>query len=205
MIMNNEAIFSRIISQGYWLNHVCGTGSTMLNTTNIREQLPQVLKELQCNSLLDAPCGDHSWMSTIEWPQGFVYIGADVVSDMIVTCQQRWPDKDFRHLDIINDPLPQADVMLCRDCFIHFPWRDIRRALENIVASDIKYLATTCYISGEQQDIEMGQCHHINLKDQPSCFPEPQYAILDQGHQTLEHYIMFWDQQQLKTVLENWK
>lgn len=200
-----EQIFTDIVTRHRWRDHVCGTGSLLKNTENLRAQLPVILSELGCQSLLDAPCGDYSWMSHIVWPEGFRYIGADIVASMIDRLKTKWPDRDFRHLDIIKDPLPGADIMLCRDCLIHLPWADIRRVIQNVVDSDIQYLATTSYTRGEQNDIVIGGCHHINLCARPACFPEPLHAILDQGHQALEHHIMIWSRDQLKTVLENWQ
>jgi hypothetical protein len=202
---DTEKIFTDIIQQHRWLDHICGTGSTMTNTENVRKYLPEVMAKLGCISLLDAPCGDYSWMSQVKWPEGFQYIGADIVAPMIDRLKTQWPDRDFRHINIITDPLPKMDVMLCRDCLIHLPWADIRRVIQNVVDSGIGYLAATSYLHGEQNDISMGGCHHINLRANPACFPDPLYAILDQGHQILEHHIMFWSRDQLITALENWQ
>lgn len=202
---SNEIIFDRIINSGYWRDHPCGTGSLLENTENLRSQLPDVMRELGCVSLLDAPCGDYSWMSTVIWPQGFTYIGADVVSGMVQRLRQQWPAVDFRHLDITVDTLPQVDIMLCRDCLIHFPWQAIRQTVANVVRSGIGFLATTSYTPGEQNDIDMGGCHHISLRQSPACFPEPLYAILDQGHQTRQHHIMVWSREQLQQALDTWK
>jgi hypothetical protein len=204
-VKDNEKVFDDIIRNRRWSDHPCGTGSLMSSTEKLREELPRVIAELECQSMLDAPCGDYSWMSQITWPEGFQYIGSDIVSDMITRLQEQWPERDFRHMDIINDPLPQVDIMLCRDCLIHFPWADIRRTVENVVRSGIRYLATTSYPRGENHDISMGHCHHINLLAEPACFPEPLYAILDQGVQTREHYIMIWSREQLQTALELWR
>jgi len=203
--LSAEETFSRIIKQRFWRDHPCGSGSLLQNTQNLRDELPIVVQQLACQSLLDAPCGDYSWMSTVTWPEGFQYIGADIVSDMIDQLKSRWPDRDFRHLNIIHDPLPKVDIMLCRDCLIHFPWQAIRETIENFVRSGIQYLATTSYTVGQQEDIEMGGCHHINLCARPACFPPPLHAILDQGNPGREHHVMIWDREQLITVLENWK
>ena len=202
---DNEKIFGDIIRNRRWADHPCGTGSLDKNTENLRQQLPLIIQQLGCRTMLDAPCGNYSWMSLVEWPNDFTYIGADIVSEMIEDLCQRWPDRDFRHIDIINDPLPKVDIMLCRDCLIHFPWADIRRVVQNIIDSGIRYLATTSYTIAENHDIPMGHCHHINLQAAPACFPAPIHAILDQGNITREHYIMIWSREQLQSALELWR
>lgn len=207
--LETEKVFTDIVihrrGPGTWFGHTCGTGSRMENTQNIREQLPAALEHLGCTSMLDAPCGDYSWMSTITWPEDFGYIGADIVEQMINTLKSQWPTVDFRHLDIIHDPLPAADVMFCRDCLVHLPWADIKKVIENVVASDIKYLATTSFLHGDQEEITTGRHRPINLQQAPSNFPEPVYAIEDQDAPELGKHMMFWSKSQLTAALEQWQ
>jgi hypothetical protein len=43
-------------------------------------------------------------------------------------------------LDLVRDPLPRADAVLCRDCLIHLSLEEGRRAPENIRRSGAAYL-----------------------------------------------------------------
>lgn len=207
--LETQRVFTDIVihrrGSATWHNHTCGTGSLMENTQNLRDHLPGVLAELGCTSMLDAPCGDYSWMSTITWPEGFRYIGGDIVLEMIENIKTQWPEQDFQHLDIIHDPLPIADIMLCRDCLVHLPWPDVKKVIENVVSAGIKYLATTSFLHGNQQEIVTGKHRPINLQQAPANFPEPLHAIWDQDDPLLGKHLMFWSRDQLVSALEHWQ
>ena len=44
----------------------CGKGSTIENTAEIREALPNIIKEFNIQKINDAGCGDFNWIKTIE-------------------------------------------------------------------------------------------------------------------------------------------
>jgi len=74
-------------------------------------------------------------------------------------------------IDITNDPLPEADLWLCRDCFIHFSNKDIFNTLINYLNADITYLLTTTYPNTRKnKDIHTGDFHPINLEFPPFNF-----------------------------------
>ena len=60
-----------------------GPGSTLANTRNIRKELPDLIEELSCSSMLDAPCGDYNWINLSKQKEDFSYIGGDIVKDFI--------------------------------------------------------------------------------------------------------------------------
>ena len=161
-----------------------GPGSTLDGTAQLRRRLPELLREIGTRTLLDAPCGDYRWMREVELP-GLSYIGADVVPGLIADNQARYgaPAKRFLVLDIIKDPLPAADVILCRDCLVHFSDRRIRAAVKNFRRSGATYLLTTTFPDhGASQSIISGQWQPLNLERPPFNFPAPLRTI----HEGLE-------------------
>jgi hypothetical protein len=178
-----EAIFSDIYENNLWENSesVSGRGSTLARTTVIRRELPALLKELGAKSLLDAPCGDFNWMRKTDLGE-VRYIGADVVSSLISRNLRLYGSKGrtFLTLDLTADSLPAVDVILCRDCFIHFSFRDIRAALLNFKQSNAKFLfATTHTLVQAHRDIATGAGRNCNLQLPPFNFPEPLKIILE--------------------------
>ena len=108
--------------------------------------------------MLDLPCGDFKWMNTINL-QVTKYMGADIVLELIESNRQKYENKNrkFQVLDIIEDPLPQADLLLCRDCFVHLSNKNILKALANIRKCRIKYLLTSTFTACEEnEDITSG-------------------------------------------------
>ncbi len=61
------------------------------------------------------------------------YVGADIVPDIIRMNQRKYGNhiRQFRILDITKDELPRSDIILCRDCLVHFPFKKIVAALRN--------------------------------------------------------------------------
>jgi SAM-dependent methyltransferase len=174
-----KEIFETIIKNRYWQDAVCGTGSTLKFTEPLRQNLKGFLEQHKLTSMLDAPCGDYSWMSVTELPQNFKYIGADIVQDLVTANQVNYPNVEFHQLDICQDLLPDVDVLFCRDCLIHFSFQDINRALANIVRSNIKYIMLTNYPDYEVTDIETGNFHKTNFTTDPVNLGLPIDSIFD--------------------------
>jgi hypothetical protein len=130
-------------------------------------------------SLLDVPCGDFNWMQLVELGDR-AYIGGDIVADLIEQNNAKYGSshRQFRVLDIMQDPLPAADLLLCRDCFIHLSSRDVQQALRNIAKSGIPYVLTTHYpLITRNTDIVTGDFRAINLRLPPFSLPEPVTVI----------------------------
>jgi hypothetical protein len=104
------------------------------------------------------------------------YIGGDIVPDLIEQNNAKYQSasRQFVVLDLMKDQLPQADMLLCRDCLIHLSFRDIELAIKNIVKSGIPYLLTTHYPHLTlNADIVTGDFRAINLQLPPFRFPKP--------------------------------
>ena len=56
-----------------------------------------------------------------------IYCGGDIVDDLVETNILQYGDKitKFIKLDICNDPLPSADIIISGDCLCHLSYNDI--------------------------------------------------------------------------------
>ena len=174
--------FRKIYERNHWAGNesVSGEGSAPDQTDTIRRELPKLLKELEVNTLLDLPCGDLGWISHVELPVE-TYIGADIVPELIRQNRERFGGsaaKRFELLDITADPLPDADLILCRDCLVHFSFEDISRTFRNLKRSSIHWLLTTTFPDCDlNEDIRTGDWRLINLERPPFNLPEPERLI----------------------------
>lgn len=160
---------------------VSGPGSTLLQTETIREELPLLLEELAIRSILDAGCGDLNWMRELRVPLER-YVGIDVVADLVRRNRRQYGSsaRTFRVADITCDRLPRVDLVLCRDCLVHFSFADIFAALRNIQRSGSTYLLTTTFTrTQENADITTGSWRMLNWERPPFCFPRP-LRIIDE-------------------------
>ena len=126
------AVFEDIYKRGHWQGDtsVSGPGSGLEQTRALREALPALMGEYDIQVLLDLPCGDYGWLSQVPLPIA-QYIGADIVALLIESNRKAYGDAThaFQILDLCSDPLPQADLLLCRDCLVNFSLEDIIRAI----------------------------------------------------------------------------
>jgi hypothetical protein len=73
-----------------------------------------------------------------------------------------------------------ARVILCRDCFSHFSFRDVRLAIANFKRSNSEYLFATTHTGvREHRDIVTGQGRYVNLQLPPFNFPEPMRLVVE--------------------------
>lgn len=176
-----EIVFSEIYRKNAWENpeSASGRGSTLERTRVVREALPEILKDVGARTLFDAACGDFNWMREVDLG-GVRYIGADVVRELLERNQtlHGCEARAFLFLDITKDEVPRADVILCRDCFIHLSFKDIRAAVANFKKSGSKFLLATTHTSVlENRDIGMGDWRSVNLQLPPFNFPAPARLI----------------------------
>lgn len=159
-------VFEQIYQENFWRSDesASGTGSDLDQTKTIREILPQLFKELHVKKVFDIPCGDFNWFK--EMNVDVDYIGADVVPELVKWNYEQYADEQhtFRVIDITHDPLPDVDLILCRDLLGHFSNRDVQLALRNIKSTKAQFLLATTFPGRENPtDIETGQWRPINL------------------------------------------
>lgn len=174
-----KEVFEKIIHTHYWKDVVCGSGSTLEYTKGLRDALPEFVAKHNIQTMFDAPCGDYSWMSLVEFPPGFVYSGGDIVPSLVEQNQKNHPNIEFRNFDLSQDPIPTVDMLFCRDCLFHLSLADIDLVLDNIARSSVKYVLLTSHHSGNNQDINTGSYRMLNFMSAPYNFPDPVDSIED--------------------------
>jgi len=150
-----------------------GPGSTM-QTAHIRGALTQIFEELGIETVLDVPCGDFNWMRHINM-SNIRYIGGDIVANMVKKNNDEFgaENVDFRVIDIITDDLPKADVILCRDCFVHIKLEEGLKAIRNFKRSGAKYLLATTFPDHPENSANFRYWRTLNLETAPFTLPQP--------------------------------
>ena len=185
-----DQVFEEFYQTNKWGDEesVSGPGSRLDFTDKIRNELPSLSDQFNLSTVLDIPCGDYNWMRFVDWHVN--YIGADIVDDLIKNNQQLYGNKNriFKKLNIIEDELPQVDLVICRDCLVHFSFEDIFRTLRNLKRSGSSYLLTTTMIDRKKnKNIVTGEFRPINLQKPPFNFPEP-IMLLDDTYPLPNYY-----------------
>jgi SAM-dependent methyltransferase len=178
---HRREVFQRIYDENLWGDpeSVSGGGSSTVATQAIRHELPVLFERYEIRSVLDAPCGDFHWMQHVV---GCLdqYVGLDIVPELVARNSNVHSTTriSFACADIASDPLPRADAILCRDCFIHLPTRLIRGALANFRVSGTRYLLLTNDLDADSyHDIAIGSFRPVNFLRPPFSFPSPLHVV----------------------------
>ena len=200
-----KKVFENIYHNNKWSGRShSGPGSDLDQTKLVRQGLQQVIAEYNVETLLDVPCGDWFWMQHLDL-SGVKYTGGDIVEGIIQNNQQYATDKiEFKFLDLLESQLPAHDLVLCRDCLVHFSYRDIKKALDNLLKSDCNYLLTTTFPGRKNYDILTGSWRPLDLETYPFKLPSPLMIINEGCTQDKGSYkdksLALWDLRELKKL-----
>jgi hypothetical protein len=204
-----QDVFRQYFHTNYWGNSesVSGQGSTCNQTYYLAAALPGLLAEFCIGSLLDLPCGDFNWMQQVQIPD-VKYVGADIVPELAANNQQFAvpPMRQFTTLDILSSDLPQADLVMVRDCLVHFSHQDVMTALNNLINSPVQWLLTTTFPGRRTNpDIATGQWRPLNLECSPYCLPRPLRLISERctemGGTFADKSVALWHLQDVRQAL----
>jgi hypothetical protein len=192
--MSRKEAFEAIERERRWGEQKSGPGSTLDATRIPREIIARIVADYRITSILDAPCGDFGWMSLLLPQLPVQYVGVDIVPTLIAANSTAFPQYAFRRADFVSDPLPQAQLILCRDALQHLPVRDIKAALQNFSRSGAEYLLTSTHLRRyglrNWQHCPAGRCRDRNLLLPPFSLPDPIVIYAEQGS---EHkYLALW-------------
>jgi hypothetical protein len=160
-----------------------GVGSSLRSTAVVREKLPVLIRELGVRSFLDAPCGDFNWMKEVDLGVE-KYIGLELSLENVINNKERYshPGREFVAGDVVWSDLPKVDMILCRDCLVHLPFRAGLMALHNFKRSGSKYLVATTFPSVmENFDCALWDWRRLNLELPPFYLGPPERIIDEQG------------------------
>ena len=164
-----------------------GPGSTLEETKLLREEIKRVVFEKGIKSVVDIPCGDFHWMKEIVFNFDY-YTGGDIVEAAVKTNNERYGNSriKFIHFDIVNDEIPEGDLLIVRDVIGHFPIEDGIKIIDNILKSKCKYLLSTTWakktedswtncgptdVHRQNEGVNYGRFYPVNLMAQPFNFP----------------------------------
>lgn len=154
--------------------------------------------------MLDIPCGDYYWMKEVNM-SNVRYIGADLVDEQIAYNKEKYPNIDFRVLNMIEDELPTADLVFTRDCLVHLNYHNTKAFINQCIKNGSKYLMAT-HFPEIQQNIELHGVlgwRPINMEKHPFDFPDALEVISEQSDYNPEKCMGIWSLEQIKEKYNN--
>jgi hypothetical protein len=144
----------------------------------------------------DAPCGDFNWMRFVQLQPETRYIGADIVPDLVEELRHKYGSsaRDFVVADIVTDPLPEADVWLCRECLFHLPLAEISHVISRWRAARIHFLlATTTPTVATNGEVSLGHWRYLNLEAAPFTLGAPVERLPDAAPTDPDKVVGVWE------------
>ena len=174
-----KRVFDWIYKNNHWAPEegipLSGPGSTLESTVTLRLFLPVIVKAVDAKSILDAGCGDFTWMQSTKLGVE-KYIGADIAQFIINKNKETYENEiySFCCLDVVKDELPKVDIIFCRDCLAHLSNEDITAAIKNFKKSGATYLLASTYPKVTiNNNMQTGNFRGVNLRAYPFNFPVP--------------------------------
>lgn len=189
---DNKTLFKVIYQQNSWLNKNTrsGNGSDLTETPIVRLQIPQLIKKYGIKTMLDAGCGEFFWQKELDFSGIESYIGIDIVPEIIEHNQTKYPAarRSFMVLDMVEQDIPQVDLILCRDVLQHLSDDDVKQIIANMKKSGSTYLLASTFPHKQKNEDPAKQENAIqwrvtgkgrNLRIKPFNFPEPIEVIIE--------------------------
>lgn len=179
---SHRDIFSQIYFTNLWGSQesVSGSGSELANTLRLIDLLQQFIIIGQVKKIVDAPCGDFNWMQKVI-SSDIEYLGIDIVEELIKDNLRKYPNVSFEIGDVTTFKYPTCDLIVCRDCLVHFSFEDIKAYLSNVLKTNFKFLAVTNFIGSDRQNAQIitGSWRPLNFFKPPFNLPYPEFNILE--------------------------
>jgi SAM-dependent methyltransferase len=129
-------VFSEIYQSHAWGGESpSGPGSDPQQLKEYRRVIMDFLRKDGIRTVLDVGCGDWAFSQQIDW-SAVDYTGADVVPDLVRRLSNAFTSNKIRfiHLDLVEDPLPPADLCLCKDVLQHLSNASVTRFLQKLTS-----------------------------------------------------------------------
>jgi len=173
----------------------CGPGSehSFIERSGTVTFLNTVIKKYNIKSINDCPSGLLSnWMHLVDF-KDVDYVGYDINPLAVERNKKEFPAISFFEFDLVNEILPTADLIICRDCFFHLSNNFVSKGLENFRKSGTKYLLSTSHywlgknneLTKKELDIEAGY-RHLNLEIAPYNMGSPLEIHIEGGWTPLD-------------------
>ena len=195
----SKDFLSRVELHKNGMKSIAGYGSSLWNVRMIIAELPNIFKRYGIENMLDIPCGDFYWMKEVDL-SSITYLGADLVDGQITFNKKKYPQIDFRVLNMVEDKLPTSDLVFTRDCLVHLNYENIGLFIDELIRNDSKYLMAT-HCPEVETNAELNGIigwRPLNLEKAPFNFPKAIEIISEQSDYNPEKCMGIWSLEDIK-------
>jgi SAM-dependent methyltransferase len=194
--LSTREAFIKIYDENRWggaSGEICsGSGSSQEQATAYANVIRSFISENKVQTILDLGCGDFTVGKTIQMPSTS-YIGVDIVPRVIERNQLFFQQShiQFKCLDILEDPLPKADLCLIRQVLQHLSNAQIETILRK--TAHFKWLVITEHLPSPKAltspNLDKPHGPDTRLVDGSGVFLEAPPFNLKAGRVLLDHVV----------------
>jgi len=172
--------FTHIYDNYVWNSKESVSGSIYEYHIPLIKHITKFIKDNNIKSILDVCCGDFNWMKDVDL-SNITYLGVDVVDDLIKVNNEIYSSDSisFKVSDATNESFDKYDLVICKDCLYHLPYKESKQIINNIIKSNSKHLMSSTFYKHGNVNIQIGRFYFINLEKYPFNFPQPHTIYKD--------------------------
>jgi len=198
-----ESTFVQLYNSNAWGKTKSGT-SDDASTVSLRKHLQQFIRDYHIKSILDAPCGDNTYIAMMDLDE-VTYLGIDIVSQNIELNRDAYPKKFYLHQDVkVELGNVTFDLVITRALLQHLTLQQGIDVLKKVLKRG-NYIMLTTFLTGENLDLPTGHHYFTDIFRKPFCFNEPLVLFPDFNLQRGDKNLMYaaiWEISKLKHCLQ---
>jgi SAM-dependent methyltransferase len=165
---SNSDVFTEIYKKNIW-GYGSGEGSKLENNLDYIQFLNAFMKNNNIRSVVDLGCGDWQFSYKVDWGD-ISYLGLDCVAHLIERNQRIFGSNNiqFKLVDCVNEPLPEADLLISKDCLQHLDNISIKKIITHfnkykfcLITNDVHCIKNT------NKNIKIGDYRCLDLTKSP--------------------------------------
>lgn len=171
-----EKVFTNIYENKTWGTDEngeawSGFGSCIQATGEYRKYLEKFIVDNNIHTIADAGCGKWNYSKSVNWGDR-KYTGYDVVAFVVENNKEKHGNDNisFKKIDFVNNEIPKADLLICKDVLQHLSNADVAQFLKQL--PNFKYALITNDINpstgtSDNLDVETGTYRQLDITQPP--------------------------------------
>jgi len=184
--------FTRVYDDNIWgdpeTNSGPGSRKDSACVTASIEALAMACNEFNIGTISDIPCGDFNWIEQfLDSRPELQYAGYDIVEQIVKKNRDRFRNRSFAVLNIVDETPSQTDLIFCKDLLNHLNYADVCKAISRMKASGSIFLLASNNFGFENEELSRswngGESRLIEIVAEPLNFAPPIWNT---------HYLGLW-------------
>jgi len=201
------SVFTHIYDTNEWGNG-SGGGSTVEFNKGFIPKIRRLFEEWGITQVCDLACGDCQCLMEMYDGTGIDYTGIDCVKSVINTNEEKYPNYNFKVVDIFTGNIPDSQCYIIKDVLQHWNTDSIYKFMDKLVQKNFSYIfiINCCGQTQDNQDCSTGGGRPLSVSFLPLKkygatklfnYKSKEVSVIYKVHPNVEkHYVKYRDLRQ---------